>query len=244
MEERTGRILWIDELRGLALVAMILHHIAFNIVYFVKLPIDGLAGFLEGGAFRALQLVFIGVFLGLSGICSHLSRRPLLRAGRVILGALAVTGVTYFVFPEDVIWFGVLHCLATCMALAALFGKYGKKVPPLWGAFVSLLLFAITYRVPDGFLLFWRLPKAWYIGGILTPFGFPDAFFGSMDYVPLLPHIFLFAAGFFLGNLRLPEGGGKVPFLGFLGRHSLMVYLLHQPLLFGIFFLLEKIIER
>ncbi len=242
-KETNGRILWIDELRGFALVAMILHHIAFNIVYFVKLPTDGLSVFLESGAFRALQLLFIGVFLGLSGVCSHLSRRPLLRAGRVILGALAVTAVTYFVFPDAVIWFGVLHCLGVCMLLAAALGKYGKKVPPIAGVFASLLLFAITYRVPDGFLLSLSLPRAWYAGGLLTPFGFADPFFQSMDYVPLLPHIFLFSAGFFLGNLRLPKGGGKFPVLGFLGRHSLKVYLLHQPILFGIFFFLEKIIE-
>ena len=243
MEKPRERIAWIDETRGLALLAMILHHIAFNLIYLVEIPAEWLARFLEGGAFRALQLLFVAVFLGLSGICSHLSRRPFLRAGRVALGALAVTVVTYFVFPDDVIWFGVLHCIAFCMAFFALFGKYIKKIPPVWGAAFCLALFVLTYRLPDGYILSYALPPSFYRGGILTILGFSDAFYSSMDYVPLLPHFFLFAAGFFLGSLRLPEGGGKLPCLAFCGRHSLSIYLLHQPILFAVFFLIEKIIE-
>ncbi len=244
MEERTERILWIDELRGFAICVMILHHIAFNSIYFLELPIAWLSSFLESGAFRALHLLFLAVFLGLSGVCSHFSCHPYKRAGRVFLAALAVTAVTCIAYPEEAIWFGILHLLAFSMLLAAALGKYGKKVSPVWGITLSLLLFMLTYRVPDGFLLSFPLPAALYQSEFLVPLGFAPVSFASLDYDPILPYFFLFAAGFFLGNLRLPKGGGRFSFFGFCGRHSLLVYLLHQPVVFGLFFLLTKIFVR
>ncbi len=242
MENKSTRIGWIDELRGLAIWAMIFYHIAFNIVDILRLPLPWLQAIMESRFLGVLHTLFVAVFLGLSGICSHFTRRPLLRAGKVALGAAAVTVVTYFVFPEQAIWFGVLHCLAICMVLHACLGKYLKKISPLWGLAVSVLLFLVTYRLPDGFIFSYALPSSLYRGGWLTALGFPDRFFLSLDYVPLLPHIFLFLGGAFLGNMRLPRGRVHCRFLAFCGRHSLLIYLLHQPLIFGVFLLLEKVL--
>lgn len=243
MENKTTRIGWIDELRGLAIWAMIAHHMAFNLIYFLELPIPWLKMAMESRTLEVLHTLFVAVFLGLSGICSHLTRRPWRRVGRVLLGAAAVTAVTYVLFPEETIWFGVLHCLGVCMALHALLVRPAKKIPPVWGAAVSVLLFLATYRLPDGYIFSCALPKTLYTGGVLTAVGFPDAFFNSLDYVPLLPHIFLFSAGVCLGNLRLPQGRVHCRALAFSGRHSLAVYLLHQPVVFGLFFLFEKMLR-
>ncbi len=242
MEEKNKRIGWIDELRGLAICAMILYHIAFNMLYFLHLPLPWLRLAMESRWLGVLHVLFVAVFLGLSGICSHLTRRPWHRAGRVLCGAAVVTVVTFFAFPEQAIWFGVLHCLGVCMALEAFFGKYLRKIKPLWGLVISLALFILSYRVPEGYILTFALPDSVYMGGILTVVGFPDRFFSSLDYVPLLPHIFLFSAGVFLGCVPLPERGTHCRLLAFCGRHSLAVYLLHQPVVFGVFFLLGKIL--
>ena len=243
METEKRRISWIDELRGVALLAMILHHITFNLTDFLHLPLPWLRAALASRAFSLVQTVFIAIFFGISGICCRFSHRPFLRAGRVLLGAAAVTAVTWGLFPSQTIWFGVLHCLAVCMGLYAVLRRWIRKIPPIWGMAAALLLFVITYRVPDGFLLTLPLPAEWYRGGFLTIFGFSGPFFTTLDYVPLLPHLFLFLAGVFIGRLPLPVSRTRSRFLAFFGRHSLAVYLLHQPVLFGAFFCLEKILE-
>jgi len=243
MEQKSTRIGWIDELRGLAVVAMILYHIAFNLSDFLHLPFPWLETVMESRFLGVLHTIFVAVFLGLSGICSHMTRRPWGRVGRVLFGAVAVTAVTYAVFPDQTIWFGVLHCLAVCMALEVPGRRLTEKIPPVWGLVLSVILYAITYRISDGFLLHHSLPAAWYSGGVLTAVGFPSPAFQSLDYVPLLPHIFLFAAGVFIGRLPLPRGRIHCRFLAFCGRHSLAIYLLHQPIIFGIFFLFETLMK-
>ena len=85
-----------------------------------------------------------------------------------------------------------------------------------------------------------NLPEGLYRFRILAPLGFPDPAFRSSDYFPLLPWLFLFFTGFHL--YRIVEKSAalqraarvKIPLLSALGRHTLWVYLLHQPLLMGL----------
>ena len=246
MDKNTSRIPWIDELRGLSVLAMILHHILFNLVYFLRLPLPWLSAFLDGDVFLAVQTVFIGIFLSLSGICSHFSRRPFQRAGKVLLGAAAVSVVTFLIYPGQAICFGILHFLGTSMLLAALLRKIPFGKLSLWPVFLCLFLFLVTFHLPNGYLGFppfaLFLPKEIYRLGFLTFLGFPSPVFTSLDYVPVIPHIFLFLAGFFLGTRPLPHSRSRAPFLALCGRKSLWIYLLHQPVIFGIFLLLEKLI--
>jgi len=243
METKSARVGWIDEVRGLAVWAMILYHIAFNITEFLELPVPWLRNIMESRVLGVLHTVFVAIFLGLSGVCCHFTRHPFWRAGKVLLCAGAVTAVTVLVFPDATIWFGILHCLAVCMLLYALLQKYLSKIPTAWGLLGSVLLFFLTMRLPDGFVFSCALPSAWYRGGFWTVLGFPDRFFTSLDYVPLLPHLFLFSAGVFLGAMDLPKTAARFRFLAFCGRHSLVIYLVHQPLVFGMFLLLEKILK-
>ena len=246
MEKNTSRIFWIDELRGLSILAMVIHHIAFNLVYFLRLPLPWLSAFLNGDVFLAVQTAFIAVFLGLSGICSHFSRHPYKRAGKVLLGAALVTLVTRLAYPDEAIYFGILHFLGTCMLLAAVLKKLPPVKKPFLWAGLSLILFLITFHLPDGYLGFGAfslpLPKFLYRGGLPMVFGFASPFDAALDYFPVFPYIFLFLSGFFLGFKKMPEGKSRAPFLAFCGKKSLWIYLLHQPLIFGIFLLAEKIL--
>ncbi len=246
MEKHSARIPWIDELRGLSVLAMVIHHIAFNLIYFLHLPIPWLSAFLNGNVFLAVQTVFIGVFLSLSGICSHFSHRPYRRAAKVLIGAALVTLVTCLLYPDEAIYFGILHFLGISMLFAAVLRKMPRIKKPLLWAFLSLILFFITFHLPDGFLGFGALsvplPKSLYRGGILMVLGFPSPMESALDYFPVFPYIFLFLFGFFLGFKKLPSGKARAPFLAFCGKNSLWIYLLHQPFLFGIFLLLEKIL--
>ena len=88
-------------------------------------------------------------------------------------------------------------------------------------------------------LRFFTLPP-WLYRNLLTAFlGFPPADFSSTDYFSLLPWFFLFLTGYFVSRLwrerrRIPMGGTRVPVLSALGRYSLPVYLLHQPVVYGL----------
>ena len=112
-------------------------------------------------------------------------------------------------------------------------------------------LFGLTRQIESGLIAGCRLLPAWlYHTGPLGDFlGFPAPEFTSSDYFPLLPWIFLYGVGYFLHALWLtgegPERGRHrrpVPVLGWLGRHSLVVYLLHQPVLYGLLLAAETVL--
>lgn len=135
-------------------------------------------------------------------------------------------------------------------------------LPAGMGLTGSLLCFFLTRNINEGYLGFERLnlvklPEGLYrMGDLMTLLGFPDKGFYSADYFSLLPWMFLFVAGYFLYGLAaekhvlnkltmLSDTYETIPLLGslargfrWLGRHSLPVYLLHQPLIYGVLYLL------
>lgn len=183
------------------------------------------------------------VFILLSGFCLPLGHHPF-RRGAVVFGAGAlVTAVTLLFLPEDVVWFGVLTLLGSSMLLTAALDPLLRRVPPAVGVAVSALLFWGTYPTMNGF---WNLPggrlalpQALYASWPTAYLGFMPKSFFSTDYFPLLPWLFLFWAGYFLHHLvgrgRLaPLRRSVCPPLGWMGRHSLVLYLLHQPVILGV----------
>jgi uncharacterized membrane protein len=128
--------------------------------------------------------------------------------------------------------------------------KLLRKVPAAVGLILSFGLFVLLRNVSDHSLGFegWvicPLPASLYRNLLTAYLGFPPRDFFSTDYFPLLPWFFLFVSGYFLFRLLRERGlneklfaKGNVPLLNWLGRHSLIVYLLHQPILFGLSMLL------
>ena len=145
--------------------------------------------------------------------------------------------------PEDVVWFGVLTLLGSSMLLTAALDPLLRRVPPAVGVAVSALLFWVTYPTMNGF---WNLPggrlalpQALYASYTTAYLGFMPKSFFSTDYFPLLPWLFLFWAGYFLHHLvgrgRLaPLRRSVCPPLRSMGRHSLVLYLINQPVILGV----------
>lgn len=202
--------------------------------------LDGLVYRLAGAVW---QQSICWVFILLSGFCVPLGHRTLKRGAQVFAAGALVTVVTLVFMPEDRVVFGVLTFLGSAMLLTGVLEPLLKKIPPAAGLAVSAVLFALTYHLDERWLGFGglrlALPDAWYANYFTAFFGFLPFDFYSTDYFALLPWLFLFWAGYFLhgvvGRARMePLRRSVCPALGWMGRHSLLLYLLHQPVIYGV----------
>ena len=169
------------------------------------------------------------------------------RRGAVVfmLGA-AVTLVTLLFMRDELILFGVLTLIGSCMLLAGSAKPLLLKIPAALGLPVSLALFAFTRPVNNGglgllFRTFITLPRWLYHDDLTAYLGFPPPDFISSDYFSLIPWVFLFLTGFYLhglcGKRILGVRWKGLRVLNFTGRHALEIYVLHQPAVYGLMLL-------
>ncbi len=244
-----GRIWLLDELRGLSILLMILHHAAYDAKYMfgVDLPVDSIVVYV-------LHVIFASLFVLISGAACRLTHSNL-RRGAVCFGCgLVITLATWLVMPESVVVFGILHMLGIAMMLFALLRPALDRLKPAAGMVVFGLLAVLTCRVQYGFfgvpyLLEWRLPDALYSTNFLFLLGFPSPTFFSGDYFPLIPWLFVFIAGSYIGvylkQRRCPKFFYKLHCkpLAVIGQNTLVIYMLHQPVIYGLMYLLFYIIK-
>ncbi len=229
-----------DTLRGLTLISMIAYHGCWDMVYLLGADWPWYHG---TGAYIWQQGI-CWTFILLSGFSFSLGHRHWRRGWMVFACGAVVTAVTVVVLPGQEIWFGVLTLLGSCMLLGALLERPLGRMPAAAGLALSAALFVLTRNVNRGVLGFEglrlaALPAKWYRNMATAYLGFPFPGFRSTDYFSLVPWVFLFLAGYFLFRLigkRLasaPDLGRCAP-LEALGRRSLLVYMLHQPVLYGL----------
>ncbi len=248
--EKRRRYGLLDVFRGLALISMILYHAMWDLVYVYDVNIPMFPSKIS----YVWQQSICQSFILLSGFCFVLGKRHFKR-GLTIFGASVIVSLVTFIFtPTSRILFGVLTLIGVSMLIMVPLSKVVEKINPYAGGAVSLLLFLLTKRVPSGYLSLWgvkilHLPK-WFYANYATAFlGFPPRSFYSSDYFPLVPWFFLFVTGLFLCRVfkkhhlleRLPEV--KLSPLEWIGRHSLIIYMLHQPLIYGVLYLVFTLIR-
>lgn len=241
---RHGRVALLDELRGFFIILMVLYHAAYDLVVIFGVDFP----FFFSPFVRFLQLLIAGDFIFISGAVSRYSRSNLKR-GAIAFGlGMALTAVTYFVIPSQLVAFGVLHLLGVCMMLFPLARRVLDRVSPTVGLFLCSVFFLSLYFVPQRLLGFpplaARLPDALYTTPFLFPLGFPNAAFYSSDYFPLIPWFFFFCAGacagaqIRAGHLPACIYCEHVPWLAKVGRHTIWIYMVHQPLVYGALWLI------
>ncbi|OYD85055.1 DUF1624 domain-containing protein [Azospirillum brasilense] len=227
----------IDMARGVALLAMALYHGSWDLTYL------GLADFDLFGdpLWLAARTGILGSFLILSGLSLTLAaeggidrRRFLRRFALLVLAAGCVSAVSLAMFPDSPIFFGVLHH----MAVASLLGLALLRLP--WPVLLLLGVAVIAVGETVALPLFDEPWLRWI--GLMT---FEPE---SNDYVPLFPWFGGYLFGMALGQLWRPgpaktSGGAFGRCFAWAGRHSLAVYLLHQPVLFGLLSLLAMGID-
>ncbi|WP_313531146.1 DUF1624 domain-containing protein [Shinella sp.] len=233
---RLARIPLIDQLRGVALIAMAIYHFTWDLGFF---------GYIEPetattGGWRIFARVIAGSFLFLVGFSLVLGQRKgfharpfFIRLGKIGGAALIITIATWFAFRETFIFFGILHAIAAASVIGLLF----LRLPVI----VTLVAAAAAVAAP----LYLRAPlfdhpALWWVGlSVNIP--------RSNDYVPLLPWLAPVLLGIVFAKLfvasTLPErlaglgartNGRWKTLLEAAGRHSLAIYLIHQPVLIAL----------
>lgn len=231
-ETTPPRLLAIDAVRVLAIVLMIYFHLAFDLNVFNFVDIDFIADpfwwFLPR-LIVALFLLAVGASMAVVDQRQELSaKRVLKRFFKLAFLALVISVFTYFAFPSTWIYFGTLHCIALCSLLA-------------W----PLLLLGPKKRMPLSLLITLILWLPVFTHNFIWPWIQLDH--ASMDYIPVLPWFGLVSLGIALYDLRFfhacdpllrPLAKFKLySVVTWMGRHSLKIYLLHQPLLYGLVWL-------
>ena len=230
-----GRIPAVDALRGLAVVAMIAFHFCFDLAYFRLAGWD----FYRDPFWLTARTLILSSFLLLAGASLVLAQRtPSGRArfwrhvAQVGACALLVSAGSHLVYPRSYIWFGVLHAIAVSLVL----------IHPLAGRpRLALALGIAVIAVGNLVVSPWFDTRAW---GWL---GFATIKPVTEDYVPLFPWTGVMLIGVALGHglvrndFRAIAPFARLPrWIAWLGRHSLVVYMVHQPLLFGVLLLVAR----
>ena len=237
----TARIAALDLARGAALLAMVVFHFARDLEFFGYVA----PGLTMTGGWPVFARLIAGSFLFLAGASLWLAhgtgirRRAFLRRLGMIAGAAAVVSVaTYVALPEAWIFFGILHMIAT----ASLAGLVFVRLPTAITLAAAIAAAALPRLVADP--IFSAPGLVWLGLGSEVP--------RSMDFVPFFPWIapcllglavarLAGRAGFWDWLRRRPTPGTVWQALAFPGRHSLAVYLIHQPVLVGLLWMAARI---
>lgn len=231
-QTKKQRIELIDALRGLAVILMVIHHFLFDLVTFLDAP----AQLFSNPVFDVLHYVFAGTFIVLCGVSSNFSRSNLKRGVVTLVFALVISTVTFLMNMPIV--FGVLHLLAFCMLFYALTHK-------LWEALPKYI--TPVFCTACGVLSAWCVRNIAVESDKLWIFGWTYKGFVSYDYFPLFPWLFVFLFGAWMGYYvkehKFPKWfyTVKVPLLPAVGRHALIIYMLHQPVLYLLTIVIKKL---
>lgn len=242
----TRRCEWLDVVKGISIVSMVFYHGCWDWVNFFGCPLP----WFSSRVGYIWQQSICWVFILVSGWAFNLGRHKLRHSLKLLFCGILVSTATLIYLPQEPIIFGILFFLGVSALFLTAFEKYMAAVLPAGGLSISLLLFALTRNLNRGELGFeglvlQKLPSAWYNAGFWGSFwGFKDSNFYSTDYFSLLPWLFLFLAGYYAercGRVSAAADADTVETsvgtaaaslnISWLGRHTLLIYLLHQPLL-------------
>lgn len=236
------RFILLDLLRSAALLSMAIFHFAYDLQFFGVLP----AGTTSAGGWEVFARSIAASFLFLAGFSLYLAHGRKLNTGPFLrrLGLLSasaalVSGVSFFVFPDQMVHFGILHCIAVSSVLGLLFLRQ-SSVLIVAVAFVFLAApELLRSEVFNHTFLYWL--------------GFSTQTPSSLDFEPIFPWFAPFLLGlalakeftkrgFLLGSPSKAHPNRITKILAWPGRHSLMVYLVHQPVLLALIWMTLSII--
>jgi len=243
----TTRYNVLDFIRGFALIGMVIVHTLMNMVHEFDYTIEW---------YEEIEDIFYQyggcIFILLAGFCWSLSKNNLKRGIAMIIVSAIITWVTIIVMPENTILYGVICLMGTASLLMIPLNKVLKHVNVYIGFIISVVLFVITKWSDDGYVgvgdtEFFAYPESWYANNFTAYLGFPEGSFTSADYFPVIPWFFIFVAGYFLyGIFKKNNWFGilkphTIKPVEWVGRHSLIIYLAHQPVIYAVLILIDMV---
>jgi uncharacterized membrane protein len=223
-----SRIAGVDALRGGALCLMFAYHFCFDLRFYRVIAAD----FEHDPFWLGFRALIVASFMALVGISLVLADRAgatprqfWKRIGVIAACAIAASVGSWFLFPNTFIYFGILHCIALASVLAWPFIRKPGIAAAIGVAVVTAGL-ALSWPAFDARALSW--------------IGFTTTKPATEDYVPLVPWAGVVFIGIALGHLLARAAFRPLAplettprWLRWLGRHSLAVYMVHQPILLG-----------
>jgi uncharacterized membrane protein len=224
----------IDATRGIAILMMILFHTVFDLNFFMIMPVNIETGFWHYFAMATATLFLLVAGISLVVSCARaatrlsgfaLTKKFLCRGAGIFALGMLVTLTTWLYLHEGFVIFGILHLIGVSVMLSVLFFRFGKY---------NILLGLVC--IATGFFIGNITGPVW-----LLPLGIYPASFSSVDYTPLIPWFgavligmgigeFLYAGG--IRRFEAPHLQERIALpLSFLGQHSLIIYLVHQPVI-------------
>tara|TARA_Y100000310_G_C20604350_1_gene774742 strand:- start:481 stop:1188 length:708 start_codon:yes stop_codon:yes gene_type:complete len=231
------RVWEIDFLRAVAVIMMIIFHFAYNLNFIGGFDVAIHSGFWN--YFRTLIaptfLVLVGISLTLSYSKRHASWPFYLKRGsKIFLWGLAITLITWLFLSRGAVVFGILHLIGAAVILA---------YPFLRLSYLNVLIGILA-------ILFGSWLRQFTINSyVLVWLGIRPSSFYTLDYFPIFPWFGAVLIGIALGNM-LYRGGARrfrlpnlaslpvVKEMCFIGRHALVIYLVHFPVLAGLIYAL------
>jgi uncharacterized membrane protein len=234
--KKSFRLWEIDFLRGIAVVMMIVFHFFYDLNFFSIYEIDLHSGpfplFLYPIGTTFLLLVGISLSLSYSRIEDNENKKQLqlkfiLRGSKIFGLGLLITLVTWIYLQDGFVVFGILHCIGLSIIIAYPFLQFKIRNLIIGVLLVSVGVYLKTLTFDFGWFLW---------------LGFRPSQFYTVDYFPILPWFGVVLIGIFIGNTLYPAHKRRfklkdisqirfVKLFCFLGRHSLIIYCLHQPII-------------
>lgn len=226
------RVFEADFLRGTAIVLMVIFHFCFDLNHFGYADFD----IYRGEFWKIFRIVIVSTFLVVMGASlvyaysgginlQKVKKRVLIMGGSAAL----ITFATIFIFPKSWIYFGIIHFVLVASVAGLLF----VKRPQI--ALLTGIAIVTAYQ-------FGYLPTSWLYDFLQPVLSLPVY---TEDIVRFFPWFGVVLIGIFLGHknffgLKIPEIAASEK-IALLGRHSLLIYLVHQPVLFGAMMVINQL---
>ena len=240
---RPPRLPLIDALRGFAVAQMIVYHFIYDLNYFrwVSLSMNRdqpWVGWRTAIVTQFLLLVGVSLVLRAQRYAQDAggNREFWLRWAQVAAAAALVSAGSWLVFGPRYIWMGILHFIAAGLVI-------GRLALPLgaWNLLLGIGVVVLGKTIAD----------PWFNATPMNVIGFVTAKPRTEDYVPLFPWLGVVLVGIGLATLWQQRGFALPPWLARINAHpprllvvlgtwALTVYLLHQPALMGLLWLVRR----
>ncbi|MFO7872195.1 MAG: heparan-alpha-glucosaminide N-acetyltransferase [Candidatus Undinarchaeales archaeon] len=244
MSSNKKRFWEIDFLRGFAVIMMIIFHFLFDLSYFGNYNVP-----INSGFWLYFARITAGIFIFLVGISLVLSSerakrnksfgflKYLKRGLKIFSWGILITIITWIFLDKGTIVFGILHFIGISIIIAYPFIVKVRKEAVIWISVISIILAGIIFDLIE-------------FGSYFTAsVGLPPAEFYTLDFFPLIPWFALVLIGIYVGGLfyKNYERLIEIPDLSenkiiekicLLGKNSLLIYLIHQPVLILVLYLI------